>query len=616
MISTRPGRPCVNSSAPDAVSYLLRLTPSADLTAEDLAMLARLDDADQEDELDDAGFGPDTCPVEGWELMSWAGRQELLGDPEQPSGPEVFDAGFTHRDGGDGRGFAAGGALNQMDASVTLAVFADRAWQDGLGGLSDYELVGVMAAQRRLASRAAAGELAAIAELAARRAGPDGRPGEHVQEEVAAALTLTSRAAAGRVGLAGELARLPAVARALAAGRIDVDKAEVFTGQLMLLEVLAANAIAALVLPEAPEMTTGKLRTALVREIMNYDPEALIRRRKEAEKDARVEVWAEAAGTGAVAGRDLPPADVLAADKTLDADARWLKNHGAEGSMDQLRAKAFTARLTGQSLYSLLPPAPDAGGFGTAGTGAAGTGMATDGASGVGMASDGASPAGTGTGTSTPGAAALGGGAASGGWPAGPGSSVNLTMSAAAWLGRSDTPGQISGLGAADAWTCRDVANALAASPATRWCVTLIGENGQPVAHGCARAGPGPPGAERAAWLATVKITPIETGACEHSRESAGYQPSDSLRHIIKIRSPRCGAPGCRRPAVRCDDDHTIPYDQGGRTCECNLYPLCRRHHRTKQARGWHLRQPQPGVLIWTAPSGRQYTTRPERYPV
>ena len=189
-------------------------------------------------------------------------------------------------------------------------------------------------------------------------------------------------------------------------------------------------------------------------------------------------------------------------------------------------------------------------------------------------------------------------------------------MPAASWLGQSDKPGQISGLGAADAGTCRDVAGVLARHPAARWCITLLGTDGHPVAHGCARAGPGPPGSDRRAWLATVTITPIETGTCEHRRESAGYQPSDSLRHIIKIRSPRCGAPGCRRPAVRCDDDHTIPYDQGGRTCECNLYPLCRRHHQTKQARGWQLHQPEPGLLIWTTPSGRTYTTKAEPYPV
>jgi HNH endonuclease len=276
---------------------------------------------------------------------------------------------------------------------------------------------------------------------------------------------------------------------------------------------------------------------------------------------------------------------VLAADQTLTADARWLKAHGVGGTMDQLRARAFTARLTGQPLDSLLP-APGAAGD--------------------------ADPAAEGVpGAPTPGAPA----ASAPGWPAGPAGSVNPTMPAAAWLGQSDKPGQISGLGAAGAGTCCDVAGALARNPATRWCITLIGRDGRPVAHGCARAGPGPPGSDRRAWLATVTITPVAAGTCEHRRESAGYQPSDSLRHIIKIRSPRCGAPGCRRPAVRCDDDHTIPYDQGGRTCECNLYPLCRRHHQTKQARGWHLTQPEPGTLIWTTPSGRHYTTKAEPYP-
>jgi hypothetical protein len=147
--------------------------------------------------------------------------------------------------------------------------------------------------------------------------------------------------------------------------------------------------------------------------------------------------------------------------------------------------------------------------------------------------------------------------------------------------------------------------------------VTLVSPDGRPTAHGCARAGPGPPGnGDPAAWLATVKITPIEAGVCEHRRESAGYQPSSTLRHVIKIRSRRCGFPGCRRPAVGCDDDHTIPYDKGGRTCECNLHPLCRRHHQAKQAPGWRLDQPEPGTLIWTLPSGRGYTVTPEPYPV
>ena len=600
--------------------------PGDELTPAELAALARLDDGPLDPGEDDDpydGFSPDACPPEGWELMSagerWAflegeptgaepaataspptaGASPRTSSPPAPGSaaataspltagpaavPEVLDAGFTHRDGGAASlGFAAGGALDRMEPGELLALFADRAWRDGLGRLSDDELCGLIAAQRRLASRAAAGELAAITELATRRSGPDGCPGEHVEEEIAALLTLTGRAASCRVALAEGLARLPGVGRALAAGRLDPDKAKVFTDHLALVDYVAANAIAAIVLPGAPGKTTGKLRAELVREIMAYDPEALIRRRKEAEKDARVETWTEPAGTGAIAGRDLPPADALAADKTLDADARWLKAHGAEGTMDQLRAKAFTARLTGQPLETLLYPSP--------GTGAGASPSPGSGASA--SPSSGATP----------------------GWP-GAFSRVNLVMPAAAWLGRSDAPGEIGGLGAAEAGTCRDLADGLARQPSAQWCVTLTDRNGRAVSHGCARAGPGPPGTgDRTEWLATVRITPIETGTCEHRRESAGYQPSDSLRHIIKVRSPRCGFPGCRRPAVRCDDDHTLPYEKGGRTCECNLYPLCRRHHQTKQADGWQLSQPEPGTLIWIAPSGRRYTVIAEPYP-
>jgi hypothetical protein len=29
----------------------------------------------------------------------------------------------------------------------------------------------------------------------------------------------------------------------------------------------------------------------------------------------------------------------------------------------------------------------------------------------------------------------------------------------------------------------------------------------------------------------------------------------------------------------------------------------------------WRLDQPEPGNLIWTLPSGRQYTVTPEPYP-
>ena len=50
--------------------------------------------------------------------------------------------------------------------------------------------------------------------------------------------------------------------------------------------------------------------------------------------------------------------------------------------------------------------------------------------------------------------------------------------------------------------------------------------------------------------------------------------------------------------------------------CYENHVPLCRHHHRCKRAEGWHLEQPEPGVLIWRTPAGRTYATTPTEYPV
>jgi hypothetical protein len=190
-------------------------------------------------------------------------------------------------------------------------------------------------------------------------------------------------------------------------------------------------------------------------------------------------------------------------------------------------------------------------------------------------------------------------------------------MPVSTWLGQSDAPGQAASLGPLDAYASRDLAAALAASTQTRWCLTLTAPDGRALGHGCARAspGPGPPPPGSADWLRSVKISWLECGECTHQRQSSGYRPSASLRHLIKIRHRTCAFPGCRRQAYRCDDDHTLAHDQGGRTCECNLAPLCRRHHQAKQAPAWHLDQPEPGILVWTLPHGRRYTVMPGTYP-
>jgi hypothetical protein len=409
-----------------------------------------------------------------------------------------------------------------------------------------------------------------------------------------------------------------------------------------------AAAVEQAVIGAATNQTTGQLRAATRRAVLAADPRAARKRKERALQDARVERWDEHGGTAALAGRDLPPASVLAADKNLSALARQLKSAGAPGTLDQLRAQVYLALLTGTSVGSLIPAGPGGDSGMSPGDSPQGfPGLAGD--SPVSPTSPGFSPP---------------------AWPSAFGSlgvptgTVNLTMPLASWLGLSDAPGNVAGYGPLDADDSRAIADALAARSGTRWCLTLTDSHGRPVAHGCARAGPpgaqgtgsrggptgspgdrsagsprdgpadspgdrpadsprdgprtgapGEPEARASGKTWTFSLTFLTGGDCDHARETAVYRPSAGLRHLIEIRHATCTYPGCRRPAARCDADHTVAYHRGGRTCLCNLAPLCRRHHAAKQASGWFLEQATPGVMTWTTPAGRRYVVGPSDYP-
>jgi hypothetical protein len=91
----------------------------------------------------------------------------------------------------------------------------------------------------------------------------------------------------------------------------------------------------------------------------------------------------------------------------------------------------------------------------------------------------------------------------------------------------------------------------------------------------------------------------------------AGYTPSQALADFVRCRDLTCRFPGCDRPAIDCDLDHTIAYADGGPTHASNLKTLCRLHHLIKTFWGWHDQQLPDGVVIWTAPSGHTYITTP-----
>jgi hypothetical protein len=559
-------------------------------------------------------------------------REDYLAGPYTGAG-EAIPVGFTHRDPGgpSGVGFAAGGVLDRSAPGPWLARELAEVTVAGHDGLGESELIGVLLGWQRQVAWSQAGLAAAVSALATRRRAQADRPGwsqlgEHVAEELAVSLTMTVRSASRLLDVASGLGRLPDVAGALEAGRIDWPRACIVVDELAVLSDEQAMAVAARLLDRAGEQTTAQLRAAVARAVLAADPAAAERRRKAGRKDTRVEVWHEPSGNAALAGRELAAADAIAADAALTADAGWLRDNGAPGTLAELRAAAYLARLSGRDLADVLPrddaadPGPDSS-AGTGDPGSSGTRNVSDGGNtgdshpaGPPPASNGraaepariGSPAGTGAGSP----------AGTGAGRTQPRGSIHLTMPLAAFAGLAEAPGEVAGYGPADAATCRDLATRIGADSATRWCLTVTGPDGRPAGHACAgRRGPDT-GQPLIAWVAGLKdkLQLLETSTCRHPRQSPGYAWPTSLRHLIEVRQRTCAAPGCRRPATRCDIDHTVPFDQGGPTCECNGGPLCRKHHRCKQAPGWRLDQPEPGLMSWRLPSGRVYATVGDTY--
>ncbi len=90
-----------------------------------------------------------------------------------------------------------------------------------------------------------------------------------------------------------------------------------------------------------------------------------------------------------------------------------------------------------------------------------------------------------------------------------------------------------------------------------------------------------------------------------------GYTPSAKLADFVRCRDLTCRAPGCDRPAVDCDVDHTVAYVDGGYTHPSNLKCLCRQHHLLKTFWSWRDQQLPDGTVIWQLPDGQTYVTTP-----
>jgi hypothetical protein len=357
----------------------------------------------------------------------------------------------------------------------------------------------------------------------------------------------------------------------------------------------------------AASKTFGQLRSYAHRLVLKLDPEAVRKRKEAARQDAHVRRFREDSGNAGMVARELPPDEVLASWQHVEQRALDLRAAGVPGTLRELRVRAYLDLLQERD-SRLAPAAPDA--VGEAAPAAYGDMPGPpDGGPGPGGPGSSSDPGGSG-GSSGPGAP---------GHPGGPAVAalVNITVPLSTLAGQSGTPGEAGGFGLLDAQDTRDLVTAAARHPDTRWCLTVLGPDGTAAAHGCAagqlRWTAGPRAAEMLRALQPA-LRPVIRGPCAHAQAEHRYRPGRTLQHLIHARNARCTAPGCGRPAARCDLDHTTPWHHGGLTCPCNLAPLCRHHHRCKQAERWRLEQPEPGVLVWRTPSGRAYATAPTMY--
>ncbi len=109
---------------------------------------------------------------------------------------------------------------------------------------------------------------------------------------------------------------------------------------------------------------------------------------------------------------------------------------------------------------------------------------------------------------------------------------------------------------------------------------------------------------------AAGKLVPLAHPGTDAAPEK-GYTPSKALADFVRCRDLTCRAPGCDRPAVHCQIDHTIPYGEGGATHASNLKCLCTLHHLLKTFCGWQDQQLPDGTVIWRLPGHQTYVTTP-----
>lgn len=238
--------------------------------------------------------------------------------------------------------------LDHLPPGPALARFLDAIEVESLSG---EERVVVMRAHQRLASHYAARvyeDMAAVSDAIHELDDDAELAHGAAAAELRAALNLTRRAADDELDLALCLRhRLPAVLRLLQEGRLDVRRARAIAHATGHLSVADAQEVAAAIIDDAPDLTTGQLRSLIRRLCADLDPGDAQARYQRAISQRRLVSEPTTDGTAHLLGLDLPPDRVHEITDRINRLARKLRRAGETRSIDELRADVFLDLLSG-----------------------------------------------------------------------------------------------------------------------------------------------------------------------------------------------------------------------------------------------------------------------------
>lgn len=450
--------------------------------------------------------------------------------------------------------------------------------RDGGGWIEDGDLAEQVRDLQRAIGALTAAQVVRIAQFAARTI-EDGDYGhfpvdkgvgfvdEFASDTLAPMLGMSHGPAATRVIIAAKLtADLPLTLAALAAGDLDLFRAQVIADELREADHDTCTVVEGMIHPRVCGDTPGRARNRVRKALAEIDPDSVRERAARAKLDRFVSTRASHLPGMTEWHAQLPAAESAQAWAAIDALAHKYRHEDPTRTLDQCRADALADLVLGNAtIHATLALAIPVNATAADRAGA-------DAATGTGSGS-GARHA----------SEAFGGGD-----PSDDGSAEGNSVDGA--------PGRPRGTAWDALWT------KLSPQDPTAEGIELPGIGVIPAALALSMAG------DLGVSITRMLINP-ETGTTVETRATS-YRPPTAIATFVRLRDGTCRFPNCSRRAERCELDHLIPWPAGP-TAVANLLCLCKHHHRLKHNTRWEPELQADGVVIWTDPYGDQWVTHP-----